>query len=213
MMRTLYLIFALLLALPLAACGLTPVYGKYAGGTHADVAAKMDQVYIAVMPDRRGQSLRNELMDRFYRTGRKNRADAPYALSVDRLTESSYGLGIAKDATATRSQLKLSGTLRLTRADGAVVLTRALTAISSFNTLSSQYTTLVTENDARDQAVRDMAGQVTALVELYFSNPAAYQPGNDRAITGYKDKPETAAERLHREHDLDTEYTSTTQNP
>ncbi len=162
----------------LTGCGLTPVYGTYANSAkNSAVAAQLDQVYIDSIPDRTGQKLRNTLMDRFYQTGRKNLIDARYRLRVANPVESIYGLGIAKDATATRSQIRLYTTFTLTRvgdAEATPLITRKVESVSSFDTLASEYTTLVTEQDARDQVIKDMADQIATLLELYFTNPSRF---------------------------------------
>ena len=53
-------------------------------------------------------------------------------------------------------------------------MSRDARAVSSFNTLASQYTTLVTEEDARTQTIEDLARQIQTQLELYFANPSAY---------------------------------------
>lgn len=164
---------ALILGITLAGCGLEPVYGTHANDT--PVAKALDDVYVANIPDRSGQKLRNELIDRMYQSGRKSSGSARYTLSVSTLSETIYGLGIAKDATATRSQIKITTTITLSDSTHAKpLMVRSLRGVSSFNALASQYTTLVTENDARDQVIRDIADQITTLLELYFSNPTAF---------------------------------------
>lgn len=167
----------LLSCLALSACGFSPVYGTYSGTHNAAVASSLDSIYIDTIPDRSGQKLRNILMDQFYQTGRKDIANAGYRLHISGLGESIYGLGIAKDATATRSQIKLTTVFTLSRLndpEGKALISRTVEAISSFDTLASEYTTLVTEDDARDQVIHDMADQISTLLELYFTNPSKF---------------------------------------
>lgn len=177
-MRAAFSLLSLVTVMTLAGCGLSPVYGTYANtGQNAGVAASLNTVSIDTIPDRTGQKLRNLLVDRFYSTGAPTAHNAVYRLYVAPVTESIYGLGIAKDATATRSQVRLTSYFTLTRTDDLEqesLIHRNLTAISSFNTLASQYTTLITEEDARDQAIREMAQQITTLLELYFTDPARF---------------------------------------
>lgn len=178
--RTALILTLIVAALAVTGCGFSPVHGKYAnGGASSTVSQALDSVYIDTIPDRSGQKLRNMLVDRFYKTGAKNAASAQYRLTVTRLQENIYGLGIAKDAAATRSQIKQNLTFELRRMNdpaGTPLLRRSITAISSFNTLASQYTTLVTEEDARDQTIGDLAQQISTMLEGYFSNPAAFAP-------------------------------------
>lgn len=183
--RTALVFVALIAAFALSGCGFSPVYGNYANAGRAPaVSGALDSIYIDSIPDRSGQKLRTQLMDRFYQTGRKNLADAQYRLRISGVGESIYGLGIAKDATATRSQIRLSSQFILTRAgdpEGKPLLIRTVGAVSSFNTLASQYTTLVTEEDARDQAIHDLSDQIATMLELYFTNPAAFPEPVDPA--------------------------------
>jgi len=176
--KTALTLVAFIALIALSGCGFSPVYGDYANrGTQGQVATALDNVYIDSIPDRSGQKLRNHLMDRFYRTGGKNLADAGYRLQVASIGESVYGLGIAKDATATRSQIKLTTTMNLIRvgdSTGKPLITRTITAVTSFDTLASEYTTLVTRDDARGQAINDLADQIATMLELYFANPARF---------------------------------------
>lgn len=200
----------LVIGFALAGCGLQPVYGTHAnGGANSPVASSLDSVYIDTIPDRTGQKLRNYLMDRFYQTGRKALPDSQYRLRVSTVNESIYGLGIAKDATATRSQIKLSTSFVLARTgdpEGKPLIQRTLTAISSFNTLASQYTTLVTEEDARDQAVRDLGDQMATMLEMYFTNPAAFPEPRLKDAAEAKEDAETDRIREERRNELN-DYT------
>jgi len=167
-MRVALALFALVLALFPAACGFEPVYGS---GTSSPAAVALNVIDIKNIPDRSGQKLRNELMDRFYRDGRP--ADPRYALVVEPVYEAIYELGIAKDATSSRAQMRQSTKIALYDNDALPgskpLFTRQFTATASYNTLGSQYTTLVTEEDARDQALRALADQITTALELYFA--------------------------------------------
>lgn len=175
-LRALILVSVSFLTLTLAACGLSPVYGSFSGDAlDAAVAAKLDRVYVASIPDRSGQKLRNHLIDALVQRGGNTKAGADYKLAVGEVSESIYSIGIAKDATTTRSQIRLSSVFTLDGPDGAPLLQRTVTAVSSFNTLASQYTTLVTEEDARDQAITQLSEQIVMQLELYFSNPDAFK--------------------------------------
>ena len=173
--RALALTVLLFSSFALTACGLTPVYGDYsASAKNSPVSSALSSVYIDNIPDRTGQRLKNILMDHMYKNGRPG-INAQYRLQVDPVIESIYGLGIAKDATATRSQIRLATTMYLIDAQtGDRLMTRTVKSIASFNTLASQYTTLVTEEDARTQTIEDVAAQIETQLELYFSNPSAF---------------------------------------
>lgn len=158
-------ILHLVTVLFLAACGFTPLYGT--AGDKGQVTAGLTDVYIDNIPDREGQYLRNALIDRFYLTGRPD--NALYSLTVAPISESSADLDITKSSDATRAQLRLATRMLLTdRATGKLLLERNLTSITSYNVLQSQFTTRVSEQNARENALDDLARQIEQQLALYF---------------------------------------------
>ena len=122
---------------------------------------------IGNIPDREGQYLRNALIDRFYRSGRP--VNAAYDLDIDRITETLVDLDITKSSDATRGQLKVQTRLKLIgRASGSVVLERDVRSITSYNILGSEFATRVTEDNARTNALDDLARQIEMQLNLYF---------------------------------------------
>ena len=152
---------------PLAGCGFAPMYGSGAGSTGVSAPQGLDKVEIALIPDQSGVYLRNILIDHFYQNGYPS---APtHILSVTRIQELKSDLDITVDSEATRKQIKITGILHLTdRATGQVVLSRELKAFTSYNVLGSQFTTRVSENDAREAALTDLARQIETQTALYF---------------------------------------------
>jgi LPS-assembly lipoprotein len=152
-MRVLALVFCLFLA----ACGFRPLYQNT--NTLAGDATSLQQIRIANIPDQSGLRLRNALMDRFYHSGRP--ANPAYVLET-RLVENHRDVIIEKDDTTTRRQIVLSAEYRLLEQNTRRVIdSGALRATSAYNILPSQYTTLVTEDDARLDAIRDLADKIT----------------------------------------------------
>lgn len=157
---------ALFVLLSLSACGFTPLYGT-GGKAGAPVAADLGSVYIENIPDREGQYLRNALIDRFYLSGRPD--NAFYSLTVAPVQESLTDLDITKSSDATRAQLRLATVMILRdRGAGQILLERKLTSITSYNVLQSQFTTRVSESNARQNALDDLARQVEQQLALYF---------------------------------------------
>ena len=151
--------------LTLVACGFQPLYGTDA--EQAGVAAQLADVSIDNIPDREGQALRNALIDRFYRHGRP--ASPRYALHVQPLRERLSDLDITKSSDATRGQLRLETVMTLKdAATDAPLLRRELVAITSYNILSSHFTTRVSEENARQNATDDLARQIETQLALYF---------------------------------------------
>jgi LPS-assembly lipoprotein len=145
-----------------AGCGFAPMYGS-----HTSSGAKLDSIYIDNIPDREGQYLRNALMDRFYHGGRP--ADPAYVLKIAALRERISDLDITKGSDATRSQLKLTTTMTLRdEKTDQVLLERDLISIASYNILDSQFTTRVSQEATRENALDDLARQIEAQLALYF---------------------------------------------
>ncbi len=162
-MKKLLTLFTLI---TLTACGFHPVYGinKY---TDIGVEQHLAQIQIANIPNREGQHLRNELIDRFYRNGRPN---APlYTLSIENLHESISELDITKDADATRGQLRTTATIVLRdNRTSETLINRPLIATASYNILSSEFTNRVSEQNTRENTLNDIARQAELQISLYF---------------------------------------------
>lgn len=164
-MKHLALIAALCL---LTACGFTPVYGTANNPPSQTVSAQMSQIYIDNIPNRSGQILRNHLIDQFYRDGRP--ANAAYQLSVQDLHEQTIDLDVTKTSDSTRAQLRIDAVMTLIdKNTGKTLLTRNLRTITSYNILGSEFATRITENDARENALKALAEQIEIQLGLYFN--------------------------------------------
>lgn len=127
----------------------------------------MASVSIAVIPNKEGVSVRNHLIDRINKGGYS--INPEYNLIVSPIQENIVEIGIDKDDEASRAQLRESANMRLVRlSDDKTVLTRTIRTVSSYNILSGQFTTYVTEEDARQQALRALADNIVTELELYF---------------------------------------------
>lgn len=158
----------LLCLLVLCGCGFRPLYGSAAQPEERSGSALLSRIEIVAIPERSGQDLRNRLIDRFYPQG--GPADPLYRLQISSLSESLRDLDITKSSDATRAQLRLNATMTLRDIrTGDVVLTRSLSATSSYNILKSQFTTRVAEDYARNNALEDLARQVEAQIVLFFA--------------------------------------------
>lgn len=157
----------IVISLLLTACGFRPLYGEAGAGDIA-VQETLNLVAISNIPDREGQYLRNALIDRFY-TGGYPQSPA-WLLEVAPVAESITDLDITKSSDATRAQLRLSTAISLRDAQsGKIVLQRKLTAVTSYNILSSQFTTRVSEENTRRNGLDQLAAQIENQLALYFS--------------------------------------------
>jgi LPS-assembly lipoprotein len=156
----------LLTLLLLTACGFQPIYGK---NKHSPSGPedKLALVEISNIPNREGQYLRNALIDRFYRHARP--AGGDYLLTVRPLRENLIDLDITKSSDATRGQLRLETDITLADAQsGKILLQRRLHTITSYNILGSEFATRVSEENARSNALDDLARQIELQLSLYF---------------------------------------------
>jgi len=158
------LIFGLI---SLSACGFTPVYKNTDKG--ASPASNLNQIEIAIIKDREGQFLRNALIDRFYRDGIPT--NPKYRLVVNDIDERISDFDITVDSEATRRQLELRTEFKLFSAkDDTPLITRSIVATTSNNVLESEFSTLVTEQSARESALNDLARQIQRQLAVYFSS-------------------------------------------
>ncbi|MGF7208080.1 LPS-assembly lipoprotein [Skermanella aerolata] len=154
--------WGLLLSLTLLpGCGYQPLHGA-----NTPAAQQLPLVQINNIPDRLGQQLRNNLIDKFYRDGRP--ASPEYTLDIS-LVPNVYKLGIALDDSATRAELNLVANYTLRNMQGAAVLSGTTTSVTNFNILSSQYATLIGERDAYDRSVVQVSEDITRRVSLFFN--------------------------------------------
>lgn len=159
---------ALLTVLLLTACGFSPMYGNSAATNNASIKSNLDLVEIAVIPDREGQFLRNELIDRFYINGYPS--TPRYNLSIDKVRERVSNFDITINNEATRRQVLLSTKMALKDTQtNEVILSRSLNAVTSYNVLESEFSTVVTEQSAREAALNDLARQIEQQVVLYLN--------------------------------------------
>lgn len=145
-----------------AACGFQPLYGTRTNGQ--PVKDALASVEVMPIPERIGQQLRNALEQRLTRAG-----DGPtrYRLHV-RLDEDTEMLGMRKDATASRANLRVTATWSLTNGE-AVLHNGVSDSIVSYNLLSQQYPTVISEKDSRQRASQQLADDIARRVAVYFS--------------------------------------------
>lgn len=176
--RTCLFLHLILTALAISACGFSPIYGKNSNAANSSNAADIGTedhlalTAISNIPDQEGQFLRNRLVDRLHRNG--SPINPVYQLNASPVTESLIDLDITKTADSTRGQLRLDTHITLTDTrDNAILFQRSLRAITSYNILSSEFSTRVSENTARQNALTDLAGQIETQLVLYFKRASA----------------------------------------
>ena len=133
----------------------------YAGGApavHADIE-------IASIPNRDGQQLRNDLIDRLNPRGRP--AEARYILNIEPLKTTSTDLGIQKDATVTRTEIEIEAHVVLKeKGTDVILLDRRLHAVGGYDVLDQQYATLVTRQSVTEHILAELADDIVTALNL-----------------------------------------------
>lgn len=147
----------------LAGCGFRPLYGEVGGAVADERLAAVD---IELIADRSGQIVRNRLLTRMQPGGAVT--PATHQLDVD-VTQSSIGLAVQRDETATRTNITVTAHIALTDlATGEIALVQSISSYASYDTLPAEYATLSAERDARERALRDLADRIATVVALYL---------------------------------------------
>jgi LPS-assembly lipoprotein len=154
-----------LLLLPLCGCGFTPLYGQSGSSS---VAAQLDTVQVANIPERPGQMLRLALETQLHAAGAPS--TELYNLSV------SYGLGgtaVGEQADTSYTRERYTGTAHWTLTPiGSPTTTLASGQASTedaANIIDQQYFALTLETDTVNQQVANViAAQITIQVAAYF---------------------------------------------
>ncbi len=162
----------LALAPALAGCGFQPLYGTSAGRTEANAA--LMQVDVGTIPERRGQQLRNLLIDRFYETGRPDRSR--YRLDAS-FQAGEQKLAVRKDSSAERAQLVMNAQYRLVDvASGKVVFNATSRSFVSYNVPDDQFAALSLTDSAYQRGLEQIADDITVRVAMFLSKPSAPAP-------------------------------------
>lgn len=161
---------ALVALLGLAACGFQPVYApvESAGDARAAPAAQaLGRIAIAPIPDRVGQLVRNNLLERF---APLDHGEAPrYSLEIS-LDEEREGLAFERDESVTRYNYRLIALYRLIDLrSGEVLHTARSRSISAFNVVESEFATVVAAQDAVARAAREISTDIEAQLTVFFN--------------------------------------------
>lgn len=139
----------------LSGCGFTPLY--------ADAAVENGrplQDYIKVGAIAAPESVQTYLYDALNERLAFNGGETPrYVLSVE-AKETAQRLAVQTDATVTRYNYRLTGDYRLTNLQTGEVIKGRVGAVTSYNIVSSQYSTLFAEKNAQEKAARLLAEDI-----------------------------------------------------
>lgn len=161
------LIAGMLLML-LAGCGFKPLYRQDSAG---DVVPQFAQIVITQPEDRASQQLRNYLLDTLTPHGEPQR---PRYILEYRLTETIGSVFVTRSEEITRNNLQVAAAYALRDYEsGKVIYSQSVLSQSSYNLTLADYSNLVSEKNARERALRDIAEQMRLRLGNYFDRQAA----------------------------------------
>ena len=155
----------------LGACGFQPLYGTGRTPLDGAVVADLAAVRIEPIPDRVGQVVRNNLLDRLTPLGEP--ASPRFQLSVG-LAEAKEGLAIQIDNNFTRFNLTLTASYVLEDAgSGSVVTAGKVRATAAYNVLRSDFANVIAERDAQLRVAREVSDELKTRLAVYFGGGRA----------------------------------------
>src|SRR5579875_93134 len=163
---------ALACAVLLAGCGFHPLNARQSNGD--STVARLSQVQIELIEDRRGQELRNDLLDRLNPDGQPGQPRYSLAVVID---EANTSVAIAKDASTIRNNLAITAHYKLTDlSTGKSLYEGYVNGLNSYAEITNSYSTIVGQKDAESRVLSSMADDISRRLALYFQRSASEQP-------------------------------------
>lgn len=160
----------ILMGLFVTSCGFERLY-SYENNT---VLKQFADIKVKIIADRSGQQLRNLLMIKLTPYGQPS--SPKYTLDIQ-LNYTKLELGVMKDATASRAQIKAIATFTLRDLEkDKVVSNGTAEGIAEYNIMANaDFATLSAENNAREVVLEDIADSIRRHIAGSF----ALQPHAD----------------------------------
>lgn len=159
-------------SLPLAGCGFHPVYMPSDGGEPGVAHRELASIFVAIIPDRPGQELRQALQQRLEGTGADPKPT--YTLNVNYWI-TGEGIAIQPDTSVTRIRLFGNANWRLVGRDpGQTLVTSGYArAEDAINVINAQYFSADLQNEAsQSYLAQTIADQITTRLAIFFRNKA-----------------------------------------
>jgi LPS-assembly lipoprotein len=157
--------------LVVSGCGFEPLYGQRQRGV---TLTETSLVAVAPIPERVGQLVRNELIDRLNPLGEPDRPRYRLVVTSSGRRE---GLAFQRDLTVTRYNYTLAVSYVLSDgASGSVVLRGQTRAVAAYNVVQSEFSNVIAERDAEARAAREVGEEVALRVAAFLGNREASQP-------------------------------------
>lgn len=148
-------LFASLVVL-LSACGFSPMYAPVGGGP------AIGPVQITTIEGKSGHILKTEL-DRILSV--ENNGGTPALLTIT-MRESVLQLGLRRDESATRAELRLTANYVFTPANGGHGIRGSVVTTASYDIPTAAFAAISAQDDARERAAETMAERFRAELAL-----------------------------------------------
>ena len=154
----------------LGGCGLQPLYAPSSSSKNQNPSGSQEflsKIRINLIPDRKGQLLRNNLIALLTPKGQPKKP--LYVLNVS-LDETTQALGILKDATFSRSQMTYKATFQLLEfSTKKPVFASSTFVVSNYNVITAnEFATIISAGDAQDRSLVLLAEQISRELATYF---------------------------------------------
>jgi LPS-assembly lipoprotein len=160
----------------LTGCGFQPIYMRTASGKAGPAQRELATVFVANIPDRPGQVLREALQERL---GDDAGSTLAYDLNVT-FSISGEGIAIQNDAIATRIRFVGSANWSLVSRDPkrTVLTSGNARAIDALNIFDSQYFASDLETEVEQRRIAEnIATQIATRLGVFFRQQAVKQAG------------------------------------
>ena len=154
------------LALLLGACGFQPMYASSANGGGPAIGP----VQVAEIEGKAGHVLKTEL-DRILAV-EANAGGEPMLLQIS-LVESVNRLGLRRDESATRAELRLTANYVLTPPNDGRVMRGSVFAVVNYDIPEAAFGEITAQDDARERAAETMAERFRAELALRMAQRRA----------------------------------------
>ncbi len=145
------------LALFLGACGFQPMYAPVAGG------AAIGPVTVSQIDGKAGHVLKTEL-DRILAV-ENGAGGEPMTLEIT-LQETVLGLGLRRDASASRAELRLIANYVLTPPNNGRIMRGSVSTAVNYDIPTAAFGEISAQDDARERAAETMAQRLRAELAL-----------------------------------------------
>jgi|CXWL01.1.fsa_nt_gi LPS-assembly lipoprotein len=156
------------LTLLVAACGFQPMYATSANGGPA-----IGPVQISQIDGKAGHVLKTEL-ERILAV--ENNGAPPATLEIA-LLEQVTALGLRRDESATRGEIRLTATYTLTPASGGEAIRGTLYTVVNYEIPTAAFGEIAAQDDARERAAESMAQRFRAELALRMAQARAGSAG------------------------------------